>query len=71
MDEALELCDEILRMIEEDVPERAHDKAPDFFEGVEEKVKSISETIEQSGQATDRQIAALENMQAAVSKWIR
>lgn len=71
MKAAIDLGEEILALIEDDVPEWALDKAPDFFEGVQEKTESILEVIRNSGKRTDRQLEALENMLAGVKKWIR
>lgn len=65
-DEAMELCDEILDLIDE-LPDRAQD----FAESVGEKVRSIRETVEQRGMATDGQLTALENMKAGVERWFR
>jgi hypothetical protein len=70
-DQAIALGDEILRLIEDDVPEAAFDKAGEFFESVGERTKAIQETIARTGEATDNQVTALENMESAVSRWIR
>lgn len=69
-DEGLELCDRILEKLE-DAPDHAWDKAYDFFESVETKVKGIRETIEKTGSMTLRQKEAMENMESGVDKWIR
>lgn len=67
---AIDTCEEILRVIEEDVGERALDKAGDFFEGVETRTKAIMETVTRTGHATLNQQSALNNMLAAVNKWV-
>lgn len=70
-EEGLELCDEILRLIDEDIPGSAYDRGYEFFESVEEKVKSIRGSIEGTKRFTDNQKSALENMKSGVEKWIR
>jgi len=70
-EEASKLCDEILRMIEEDVSEKARDKAADFFESIVEKVKDIQGWIDENEHVTPKMLASLEGMQSGVAKWIR
>ncbi len=66
-DDAIERCDNILKLIEEDLPERAED----FGESVAEKVRDIRAWIEENDHATENQRKALENMEQAVLRWIR
>jgi hypothetical protein len=69
--EAIDLIEEIERLIEEDVPERSKtDVAPDFFEGVLKRSKDIGETIESKQEVTPNQLAALNRMKAGVERWI-
>lgn len=70
-EDAIEQCQEIIRLIDEDVSERALDKASDFFEGVREKVADIEETITEHQHVTARQQQALDNMESGVRRWIR
>ena len=70
-DEAVELAEEIARLIDEEVPEYAWDKAAEFFEDIREKAIEVGETIENSGHVTDKQASALENWEAGVRRWIR
>lgn len=70
-DEADELCDEIIDMIEEDLPEGAYDKAPDFFEGVLEKTRSMQRSIQDRHSVTQPMVNALENMKEKVGNWFR
>jgi vacuolar-type H+-ATPase subunit H len=68
---AVEAAEETARLIDEDVPDGAKDKNPEFFETVREKSLSIAETIRTRGTVSDKQREALDNMQAGVKKWIR
>ncbi len=67
---ALALVDKIVTTIGEDVKEWKILKNQDYFESTEEKAKAIGETIRASGQVTDGQRTALENMLAGVEKWV-
>jgi len=69
-DDALELIDEIITLIDEEVPERAWDRAASFFEDVREKVVDMSQTIHNTGRCTERQAKALEGWKAGISKWL-
>ncbi|MCI0421503.1 MAG: hypothetical protein L0312_20140 [Acidobacteria bacterium] len=69
--EALEQVQRITGLIEDDVPDWAKDKAPDFFEDVAEKVRSVGETIERMDSVTDGQRRALNNWESGVRRWIR
>lgn len=72
VNEALELGQKILDMIEDDVSEEAIENAdPDFFSNVEEKTKGIMQTIEERQRVSDGQANALQNMHDGVAKWIR
>lgn len=70
-EQASELCDEILRMIEEDIDEKARDRGIDFFDQVEEKVKNMQEWIDEKQHVTAKMISALESMKAGVANWIK
>lgn len=65
-DEALELIESIEELAEQ-VPERGQE----FAESAVETAKSIGETIEERGSVTPSQFQALENIQVALSNWIR
>jgi hypothetical protein len=69
-EEAIELAEEIVTLIDEDVPGSAMDKAGDFFEDVREKVVEVQATIEERDHVTTAQANALENWKAGVEKWI-
>jgi len=71
MEEALELCDEILGAIEHELPEKAWDIALDFFEGIREKVKDLRIWVETNERATKKQLTALENWNLGVQAWIK
>lgn len=64
-EEAKELCEEILAELA-DLPERAED----FSAGVEERVLSIMEWIEENEHVTEKQIQALKNMREGIDKWL-
>ena len=65
-EETIAWCESIIDLIDE-LPERAYE----FAESVGEKVRSIMETIEESGRVTEGQITALENIESGVSRWFR
>lgn len=67
---AVETGEETLRIIEEDVSDRAKESNTGFFEGVEEKTKGILDTITRTNRVSEGQANALNNMQAAVKKWV-
>ena len=67
---AIDQCDAILEMIEEEVPERAWDKARDFLESVQTGVAGVRETIVRTNRVTDKQQTALDNWERAVDKWV-
>lgn len=69
--EAIELSEEIVRLIDEDVPEWAWDKAPEFFEDIRQKAVDVGETITQTQRVSEKQASALENWEGGVRKWIR
>lgn len=69
-DEALELGEEIIEMIDDEVPDSAKDRAGDFFEDVATRVRDVMETIERTGRVTPKQAEALENWRRGVAKWI-
>lgn len=67
---ALKLAQEVLELIEDEVPEWKVLKNQEFFEGVEEKARGIAETVRRTGRVSAGQRAALENMKGAVEKWV-
>ena len=67
--EVEELAERIEYLIEEELPESALDKAPDFFEGVREKAAAICETVVTKQHATPKQVQAMRNMLEAVEAW--
>ena len=64
-------CDEIVELIDDEVPEGAKAKARTFFEDVRAKVMSVQETIERTGRVSSAQVSALEGWEAGVRRWIR
>lgn len=67
---ALEQADRILAAIEDDLPDHAWDKAAEFIEDVEAKVKAVQTTISLSKTVSERQQAALDSWESAIGKWI-
>jgi hypothetical protein len=65
MEDGLDLCDEILELIEE-LP----DAASDFGESIKDKVESMREWIEENETVTPKMYTALENMKAGCAKWL-
>lgn len=70
VEKACDQCDEILRMINEDLSTRAWDKGGDFFESVKEGVEDMRDTIVEHDRVTENQQQALDNWQEGVGKWI-
>jgi hypothetical protein len=68
--EAVKVGEETLRIIEEDVPDRAKENNIGFFEGVEAKTKGILDSIVRTNRVSEAQANALDNMQSAVKKWV-
>lgn len=67
-DEALRIAEEIEDLAESpDLPSAG----VDFAESVSEKAASIAETIEDTGEVTDAQWNALNNMLAGLRRWFR
>lgn len=71
VDEAEQIIEEIDDMINDELSEEAFHRAPDFFEDISEKSKSVGETIASSGYVTGRQAAALRSWYDGVSRWIK
>lgn len=69
--EALDVALEIVRVIDEDVPERSKAKALDYFESVRDFAQDVSETITQKNRVTENQRGALDRSLAGVRKWVR
>ena len=70
-EEASQLCDDIGEKIN-DAPDEIWENhnACEFFEGVQETIASMQETITKNQRASDKQVAALNNMLAGVDKWL-
>jgi len=69
--EAEALVEEIADLIDNEVPDGAFRRMPDYFESVRSKALDIGDSVESYGSATEAQIEALENMRDGVKKWIR
>lgn len=69
--EALEQVARIVEMIDDEVPESARDRAPEFFDDVRRKVVDVGETIEARGRVTDKQRSALDGWERGVAGWIK
>lgn len=63
--QAVEQCDRIAEKCDE-VPF----DAIDFADSVREKARSIRGWIEANGRVTDRQQAALDNMESGLDRWL-
>lgn len=70
MVEGIEFCEEIVELIDDEIPDYAWKKAPEFFEDVRDKVVDVQETIERTGQVSEGQERALNNWKDGVSRWI-
>lgn len=68
--EALEACERIGDLIDDELPEAAWDKASDFFEDIKDKVGDMEETIRRLERVTPAQARALENWEAGIRRWI-
>lgn len=68
-EESADKCDELWQKIE-DAPAGVWDKAFEFFESIQEKVKNIGESIRKYKKATQNQMDAIENMESGVDKWL-
>lgn len=67
---AVKQADDLLERIEDDLPDRAWDKAAEFFESVQAGVRDVRATIVRLNRVTGGQLRALESWEAAVGKWI-
>ncbi len=61
--------DDLLAEIEE-LAEQVPDVGQGFAESVLESIRGISETVQETRYATDKQIVALENMRDGLRKWV-
>ncbi len=68
--EAIDISLEIVRVIEEDVQERAKIKNADYFESCMDKAKAIGETITRTNSVSEGQRKALENTLEGIRKWV-
>ena len=71
VEEAIEAISDLIDRIDDDVPEWAWDKAPEFFEDVKENATEVSATIEETQNVTPEQERAIRNWTDGVNKWIR
>ena len=71
IDKALDQCETIIELIDNEVPDHAWDTSPDFFESIREKVNSMSEWIEENEHITPRMQKSLDGMEQGVRKWIK
>lgn len=69
-DEGVELCEEIVALIDDEIPDYAWNKAPEFFEDVRDGVMEVQGTIERTGRVSEGQEKALNNWKDGVSRWI-
>ena len=69
--DALNQCETITELIDNEIPEWAWDKSPEFFEGICERVGSISEWVEEKEHITQKMADSLDNMERGVRKWIK
>ena len=70
-DNAIDQAHRIVKLIDEDVPEWAWDKAAEFFEDVRDSVCAVEDTITTTGRVTAAQQIALDNWEESVCEWIR
>lgn len=62
------MLEEIESIIEDgELPE----SAIEFAESVQEKVKAICTSVEETGYCTERQLSAVQNMLSGLQKWVR
>ena len=55
----------------DDAPAELWDEGYDFFQSIEDKLKSIHETIERTRRVSLRQNRAIDNMIEGVGKWFK
>lgn len=67
VDEAIELCEEILNKLD-DMPDTK--KAQDFADSVREKTTGILEWILDNDYVTQKQLRSLENMCDGIDAWL-
>ena len=70
-DEVIAVADELIELVEDDLPGDVYNRKPEFFDSVLTKAKSIKVTIEERNRATSGQFQALSNMLSGVKKWMR
>jgi len=70
-EDALEAIDSLVGMIDdlEESHERTYERGLEFFEDVREKAVSMSETITEREEVTERQSEAIAGWTAGVQKW--
>lgn len=70
LSEGVELCEEIVEMIDDEIPDHAWNKAAEFFEDVRAKAIGVRETLGRTGWVSEGQERALNNWRDGVRKWI-
>ena len=70
-EDALDQCETIIALIDDDVPDHAWDRSPDFFESIQDKITSMSEWIEEKKHVTKAMQDSLDSMERGVRKWIK
>lgn len=64
--EAIEVCEEIIEDLIPQLPERAED----FRNSIEEKMRDVQDWIIERNHVTDAQSSMIENTRAACWRWI-
>ena len=64
--DTVEAAEQLIEVIEEDLPDSAYSQASDFFDSVLDRTKSMLETMESTGRASTAQAEAIDNMRAGV-----
>ena len=70
-EEAVDAIDDLISMIDGDVPDAAWHKAASFFENVRASAVEMQTSIELADNVTGPQQTAIENWEKGVRKWIR
>jgi hypothetical protein len=68
-EDADKLCNEIAQKMA-DASDKVWERAAEFFEGIEETITSMQETITRNQRVSQKQMDALKNMSAGVDKWV-
>ncbi len=70
VDAALDIVEELHRVIEEEVDERAQERGKEYFESIMQRSAAIGTTIYNSNRVSPGQKQALENMLNGARKWV-